>query len=409
MAIDLNGKHLAALQTLCEGIDGDYPTAQRAHIDAVARSIAGIHHRYIDKGTAEDIVERELNEIIAERALRGEKTVPYDDQTLPVLRHAYFHRMKSMVENLPFTYRLRIELPSFPWLGQSAFSITDNITLVQGSHDFDGPRSGPADGLPPFEAPQASYLEIQTMGYATQFLDSPALAEALSVAKRCAFLLSASGTFIEKLTLRKARCTLLSSQGQVYRVEAPRSLGHCFGRLTPDPLKLVRTVVDNDSPAAMLGSVLELAAQTDDQKRSAVQHQFKVLLRFFAKDGHPDFASISAAMEWYHDSVYADNQTFSYLAACIGLEALLGSDDFMDDMSNRLADRYGFLLGRSRQEREELAGQYRKVLKVRGKLVHAKVARLSSEDKPYLARAQQLLLDALGKELDRILGGDSKN
>lgn len=125
--------------------------------------------------------------------------------------------------------------------------------------------------------------------------------------------------------------------------------------------------------------------------------------QFFGKNEHPDFSAISASLEWFHDSVHAENQTFAYLAACIGLEALIGNEKRqISEMSKRLTDRYGFLMGRSRQERETLALRYEKVLEVRGKLVHAKVARLSGEDHQYLSIAQDMLLKALRKELHRI-------
>jgi len=93
------------------------------------------------------------------------------------------------------------------------------------------------------------------------------------------------------------------------------------------------------------------------------------------------------------------NHTFSYVAACIGLEALFGSDGYLENMSKRLADRYAFLIGKSREEHEQLISDYTEVLKLRGRLVHSKATRLKAEDVGLLATAQRMLLNAIWHEL----------
>jgi len=403
--IKIRGKHLAALQTLCDSITAaPYPVAVPDHVEVVSATISGMQSGRIDKGTAASIILGKIDEAVFE--LFASNTFPFDDEALSRFKIKIFERLKTTIESLPFTYRLRIELPSFPPLGSASFAITDDIAIVHGPYSFDPPASSTSEalarGLMALDT-TSSYLEIKTSGFANQSTDSPALAEALSIAKRCAFILTTFGKFFDKLTARKARCILSSTDANIeFPVELPNSLGRAFGSLIPHPVHLKRTVIDTTSGTSLLGNTLQVPAETQEEKRTVIQNHLRDIFRFFAKRDHPDFSAISAAMEWYQDSIYAENQTFAYLAACIGLEALVGSEDFMDEMSNRLTDRYGFLMGRSRQEREDLANQYRAVLKVRGKLVHAKVARLSGDDHQYLAIAQQLLLNSLWKELHRI-------
>jgi Apea-like HEPN len=139
-----------------------------------------------------------------------------------------------------------------------------------------------------------------------------------------------------------------------------------------------------------------------EEKIEALQLALHPAYQFSAIQDEEDYPAITAAIEWYQDSLFAENQTFSYLAACIGLEAILGGDDRIDNMSSRLTDRYSFLLGKDRAERKRLAKEYHEVLRTRGELVHAKQARLTGASKAYLPVAQQMLLNTIWHELQRV-------
>jgi hypothetical protein len=105
-----------------------------------------------------------------------------------------------------------------------------------------------------------------------------------------------------------------------------------------------------------------------------------------------------------HDACYSDNQTLAYLAACIGLEALLGGgDEHLDDMSRRLADRYAYMLGKARSARQMLQSDYLEILKVRGRLVHARDSRLSGDALGSLERATNMLARVIRHELEQFL------
>lgn len=142
--------------------------------------------------------------------------------------------------------------------------------------------------------------------------------------------------------------------------------------------------------------------QSDEEVSDAIEQCLQPVKRYFKARSNPDFESIAAAIEWFLDSQFAENDTFSYIAACIGLEAILGSSGHVDGLSKRLTDRYAFMLGGSRQEREEAISQYTQVLNLRGKLVHAKAARLGRDDRPLLFVARNMLLRVIRHELRRI-------
>jgi len=143
--------------------------------------------------------------------------------------------------------------------------------------------------------------------------------------------------------------------------------------------------------------------KNEEEARRAQDHVLSDVRRYFAARSDEDFGQIAAAIEWYQDSMWAENDTFAYIAACIGLEAVLGSgEEHLDSLSKRLADRYAFLMGKGRKEREELRAAYSSVLNLRGRLVHGKAARLDSKERPLLKKVQDLLLQLLWKEIHRI-------
>jgi hypothetical protein len=131
-----------------------------------------------------------------------------------------------------------------------------------------------------------------------------------------------------------------------------------------------------------------------------LKDKLQPLVDYFALNNLAEHKSINAAIEWHEDSITADNQTFAYLAACIGIEALLGDEENMDSMSKRLSDRYAYMLGVSKIDRDLRRAQYMSILNVRGKVVHAKASRLGSGELGYLRQAQSILREVIFHELN---------
>ena len=122
-----------------------------------------------------------------------------------------------------------------------------------------------------------------------------------------------------------------------------------------------------------------------------------------------DVRALVSALEWAHDSIYTENQTLAYLAACIGMEALLGEgqdgkESNLDQMSKRLADRYAYLMGNGRSDRKRLSAEYDEVRILRGRLVHGRKARLTVGEQATLHKAQTMLLNVIWKELRQMRG-----
>ncbi len=124
--------------------------------------------------------------------------------------------------------------------------------------------------------------------------------------------------------------------------------------------------------------------------------------RFFAHKTDLDFRErIATAMEWYIDSITSPDETLGYLSACIGLESLLGDKNEID--SKRMQDRYGYLLGRSRERRQQLADDPRQVQQIRGNLVHARSSRLKARELESLKKVRGMLLECIRVELQNLI------
>lgn len=141
------------------------------------------------------------------------------------------------------------------------------------------------------------------------------------------------------------------------------------------------------------------------------QHDFVSEIKETLKSGFEVFVKLTdeansrivAAIEWYEDSLTVENQTVAVLSVCIGLEAILGEESDMSEMTKRLCDRLAFTLGKSRTERTEYHGEYLALLKLRGKLVHAKIFRLDESDQLVLRRGTELLREVIHHEVDHLI------
>ena len=81
-------------------------------------------------------------------------------------------------------------------------------------------------------------------------------------------------------------------------------------------------------------------------------------------------------MEWAIDANASSNETMAFLQRCIGLEAVLGSDERARGITDRLSDRYAYLLGRTQSEREVLKRDFERVYNLRSEIVHSRRSKI---------------------------------
>ena len=397
-ALVVKGKYLAAIRDYAATLtfDDEMLIKINPEFEALQSAMLGLQGKYLSRDSANSVVFRECYAFANEHRDRsGPLTHPSNGALLDGL----VARLKACVESFPREYVVRIE--SFPSYGAATFDLAPDMMLVMGQRKRDA-QNAIVNALLKMKGVGSdefdTYLELRASGYADNSPDSAVASACISRAKQSAFILSAFG--VVKSTYMPsdpARTTLTTElTGTTDAIALPGSLSRYFGSLIPNDDKLV--TYDSSIGISLLGGRPRPAA-TDDEKREALKTALHPASRYFGSKDHADFSSISAAIDWYQDSTLAENQTFAYVAACIGMEALLGSDSHLDEMSKRLADRYAFLMGKGRVEREALSAEYTKILKLRGRLVHAKAARLEGDNRDLLRSAQRMLMNAIWHEL----------
>jgi len=406
---ELKGKHLRVLEEYVNSSsldkwyrnDGDDEPFKQ-----LVATVVGMHGSFLDRGDAIVLIQNGTARFFYENHITS-ATGSLSDTKNEQLGSAFVAALKREIESYPRQYALCIELPQFPYFGPATFELSPQLQLICGSHQFEPARTHQQMLANAISASNknCTFLRVHADGFAGSFPDSPAYASCISIVKQCAFVLAAYGTSKRIYREKTARSTFHDAfDGWTLAVPLPGTAARMFAELALDESKL--TVVDhsaiqNGRPASLLSAPMRVA-ESEEEMQSALERNLDCVVKYFAHAGSADFESISAAIEWYQDSLFADNQTFAYLAACIGLEALLGSAGHMDEMTNRLVDRYGFMLGRTRSEREQLSGEYRKALALRGQLVHAKQQRLVGEQKQYLPKVQTMLREVIWHELQNM-------
>jgi hypothetical protein len=313
--------------------------------------------------------------------------------------------MQNAIQSLPWAINVKFPLENFTELGEIDIRISDSIALRTNFNTV------PSDGeeknalLNLSRKRKHAWLCIDVRGFGAGDPDSGALSIAITQAKQCLYFFRKFSVLHSRETDRPLPDALAELPDGVQTVRLPHTLAGRFGRLKPvdDLLK----IYDTDGAKNLLQGRWRAASNAEERAR-AIEESLGIAREFFQRRDHDDFGAIGAAIEWYVDSITADNQTFSYIAACIGLEALLGYGDAterMDAMSSRLSDRYGFLLGRGRADRERLAKDYNEMLKLRGKLVHARSKRLSSDEQAKLRQVQEMLSNVIDKEMSVFVQG----
>lgn len=406
----VKGAYLEAIQNYVSTLDFNdrFPFTHGVEFDRLTSELCKFHSEYLNELDAQGIIYRECVMYGAELGHRADRP---DDLTDVKLKEELVARFKNSIESIPKEYTFRIELPSLQNYGIATHRISEHVSLVTGSHRFERSSNTNSETLTlanMLRTPvTSSYLEFKIYGYATPSLESSGLSESISMAKQVAFVLNTSDLIEEDWRGEKSRSTIANdSDREELKVDLPNSLSSCFGKMSINETDLM-VYHDHQTIGGLLAATSLLTAAptlatSSQEKQDALNSRLDVIGRFFQYSDHADFHSISAAMEWYQDSIYADNQTFSYLAACIGMEALIGSENTIDEMSKRLGDRYAFLIGKGRSERERLITQYGEVLKLRGKLVHAKASKLSLSDRKLLRIVQNMLRQAISHEMNEM-------
>jgi hypothetical protein len=172
---------------------------------------------------------------------------------------------------------------------------------------------------------------------------------------------------------------------------------------------------DTSKGGGLLGGELRKPQTPAEVLSSAASRIGRFRRVFDIPRNSPDLVRIKAAIEWWVDAVTNENQTISFLQYCLGLEALLGDEGGSSNrqpergITERLSDRYAYLMGATQTEREEFRRNFSRMYKRRGNLVHQRETHLRrSEDADACWEAKGMLFSAIRAELNGYLKATDK-
>lgn len=357
------------------------------------------HHEYLSDSNLPTIIFDQLYR--TNTSFIG-RTGYLSDSRNSDIRELLITGLINFFESLPRKYSFQIGLPGIVNFDDVTHEVAPNIKFTTGPFELYQYESNHNSLLAALtKAKTIGALTLEFEGYADHTRETFSIEEVLATAKHIAFLLTSYGSFDYSYSEKRALANLhTASTNESISFSLPDSLARCYGSLYPDHQKLLLS--DYSAPTTLLTGAAQRIAATPQERISALTQNLFPIRQFYRYKDHPDFSSVAAAMEWYQDSIFSENQTTSYLNACIGMEAILGSDENIDSLTKRLAERYGYLMGNGRTDRENKRREYEKILRLRGTLVHAKKARLGSEGQAALVKVRSMLYGVIWRELKQI-------
>ncbi len=330
--------------------------------------------------------------------------------------------ISAELQEIPSTVDIFIPVNGLVQLQQAEIKLTDRIALVDSVHSKDLAHyletAKPSNGL--FQLlgagklsaanPPSRFIKIQTTGFASDGSDSQVVREALSETKQIVFVGLATGAF--SLAYSSQRWDMRSNaerlpglvvqyrdgESTVHGISLPYDLNHFLQRIQfKDPLQ----VFDYQPGKGLLTSGMRPATDGKDVSE-AVATLLDTASKFVSLKS-PDALAIRAAMEWYIDSASTSNESISFLQRCIGLEALLGVDGGRRDVTERLADRYAYLLGKTESERGKMRHAFREMYSHRSDVVHGRASRLSAGHRRASYDSADMLLRCTWAEMQNVL------
>lgn len=329
------------------------------------------------------------------------------------------------LESLPRPYCVCFQLPRFPKYGVASIQLANNIEIIDTSatdfpKEFLKNDNALAD-IPSPSAPEkfernSAYLRFSVPGYAYGSLSSYSAKQAYSKLKEFIsigtrhevisgqslgdVLPPTSLAFLIETPLHALAYNPNNFSGESYRIRLPDDMSKYMRRLRVNEDRL-RVRVEGKALAILLDGP---PATTSHEKATALPNAFLSVAEFLNIDQNDRNAErIRTAIEWYFDAEVAENQTVSFIQRCIGLEAILGDDDRTRSITDKLSDRYAYLLGKTTSERLELKEHFMRVYGKRSTLVHARRSQLSTNDIGSNFEVRDMLAKVIEKEVFGLL------
>lgn len=330
--------------------------------------------------------------------------------------------LRAQFESLPGKYDIFIPMGAVQELLCSEVAITENVAIADAVYD-DALRDLISHGVEnnalfraltgrpqiPASIDAIRYLRVSGLGYGDENPQSPVVRHAWSIAKQLVFVGMASGALIPNaseflfssgISPINNIPTLVVSRGdagELFRTSPGFELSQLLHTIKFKDFR----VLDFSNGLSLMNSE-ERDATNGDEIQRAVARSMATAAAFLQVDSL-DAAPIRAAMEWFVDADASQNESVAFLQRCIGLEALLGSNESKRDVTERLADRYSYIVANTASSRDVHRAKFVAMYKHRSEIVHGRSTTLSDEHRRASWEAREMLLQAAWREMHNVL------
>ncbi|MNJ94512.1 hypothetical protein D3C87_122120 [compost metagenome] len=325
------------------------------------------------------------------------------------------------LESLPRKYFVFFEIPKFQKYGIPEIQLSNQLAIVETTDSFDNRYLRPIEETnndAQLLRRYKTYIRIAVEGFGNQSLVSACVAKAIGQLKHFVYLGTAFSVLREKglsdliaemyidqsdvMTRQRVHaviCNADNPQEESYDLRLPFEVS--------DQLAWMQALETDLNVFGEIGNATSLLsgrpAVTPEEKVEAIKLNFlsaATLLNI--PSDIEDAKTLKTAIEWLFDSNVDKNNTFSFLQACIGLEALLG-DDKKDRVTEKLADRYSYLLGQTASDRKKYRDQFLKIYDHRSNIMHGRRAKLKGGDYKAMSSARTMLDQCIRVEIRGLL------
>ena len=337
--------------------------------------------------------------------------------------NALVSEIVAFIESIPRRYDFSFPLHTTQPLGSDVVTLASNVALVTitetvpaaptGGNLLSG-LFGMGNAAPPNNAPitevKRVVVRFRVPGYFEDSPENPTVMFALSMLRQFAALSFSAGYMGFKgqpgfLTLRPtATVADVTGGNYVSDFKTPEVIAGLL-----DSLHLSDTAISADLSSRVEGLPIEDLISGEpvsvDWRPKVLQSNFSPIMEAMhprSKDRH----SLRTAAEWLFDSHAEQNETAALLFGSIGLEAVLESP--VRDVTERLADRLAYLLGKTPTQRNKLQNEYKTFYGVRSNLIHGRERRIGDDGRSKLQWARTTLASVIGHELEQGRQPDSR-
>ncbi|EPK6500119.1 hypothetical protein RFC90_002005 [Klebsiella aerogenes] len=157
-------------------------------------------------------------------------------------------------------------------------------------------------------------------------------------------------------------------------------------------------------PISVSKYINELALTEDFSllKTDAANDMVRVALTVATEllDNNSDEATrVKSAIGWFIQAEINEDDTMSFIQVCMGLESIFGDNESEGGLTNSLADRCAYLIGRNISERKQIKDEFKEMYRVRSKIVHGVKNHLTQNEEHVRNRAFYYLRKSILKEI----------